>query len=173
MSILLAGFNLTFKLDLATRKLLLIPLPERVSLTRSYTKRLSAANLAKIKAQFPTLIIKQTDNRLEAQGSYEDHDLLSRLLRGETIRKTVPKLSQKRFTLRVMQAPAAAIIDSVLQQEKFTVRFAPSVATLLKTRVDLDITDATLSELLEKTLGPLGLTYQLKDQQLTITKKQP
>jgi len=173
LTIVLAGFNLTFHLDLASRQVHLIPLPARVSLTRSYTKQLSAANLAKVKKRFPQLIIKQTGNRLEAQGSYEDHELLSRLLSGETIRTSTAKPGEKRFTLRVMKAPAAAIIDSVVQQQQWTVRFEPEIATRLKTLVTLNVTEATLSELLEKTLDPLGLTYQLKDQQLTITEKRP
>ncbi|HIA19801.1 MAG TPA: hypothetical protein EYN70_10365 [Planctomycetaceae bacterium] len=173
LTIVLAGFNLTFHLDLASRQVHLIPLPERVSLTRSYTKQLSAANLAKVKKRFPQLIIKQTGNRLEAQGSYEDHELLSRLLSGETIRTSTTKPGEKRFTLRVMKAPAAAIIDSVVQQQQWTVRFEPAIATRLKTLVTLKVTEATLDELLEKTLDPLGLTYQLKDQQLTITEKRP
>ena len=151
----------------------MVPLPARATLTRSYTQKLSAANLAKIKKRFPQLIIKQTENQLEAQGSYEDHELLARLLRGETVRTVTPQPGEKRFTLRVMKASAGAIINSVVQQQKWTVQFEPEVATRLKTLVTLDVTEVTLNELLEKTLGPLGLTYQLKDQQLTITEKCP
>ncbi|MFP6671879.1 MAG: STN domain-containing protein, partial [Pirellulaceae bacterium] len=62
---------------------------------------------------------------------------------------------------------------SVVQQQQWTVRFEPAIATRLKTLVTLKVTEATLDELLEKTLDPLGLTYQLKDQQLTITEKRP
>lgn len=173
LTIVLAGFNLTFHLDMATRQVHLTPLPAQASLTRSYTQRLSAANLAKIKKRFPELTIKQNENRLEVQGSYEDHELLARLLRGETIRTVKPKLGEKRFTLRVMNAPAGAIINSVIQQQQWTVRFEPEIATRLKTLVTLNVKEVTLNELLEKTLGPLGLTYQLKDQQLTITEKSP
>ena len=173
LTIVLAGFNLTFHLDLATRQIHLIPLPAQATLTRSYTQKLSAANLAKIKQRFPQLSIKQNENRLEARGSYEDHELLARLLRGETIRTVTPKPGDKRFTLRVMKAPAGASINSVVQQQQWTVRFEPEIATRLKTLVTLNVKEVTLNELLEKTLGPLGLTYQLKDQQLTITDKGP
>ncbi len=107
------------------------------------------------------------------RGSQEDHELLARLLRGETIRTTTTKPSLKRFTLRVTQAPAAAIIDSISQQQKLVVRFDPGLATKLQSRVDLDLKEATLDELLKKTLEPLGLVYQLKDQQLTIAEKKP
>ena len=171
MSILLAGFNLTFTLNTTTGQLQLIRLPEKVSLTRHYSKRLSPANLAKVKTRFPSLVIKQTGDRLEVRGSQEEHELLARLLRGETIRRTVTKPSEKRFTLRVMQAPAAAIIDSVVQQQKYRIRLEPNVAERLKTLVNLDLTEATLDELLRKTLEPLGLTYQLENQQLTIREK--
>ena len=121
LTIVLAGFNLTFHLDLPTRQIRLVPLPARATLTRSYTQKLSAANLAKIKKRFPQLIIKQTENQLEAQGSYEDHELLARLLRGETVRTVTPQPGEKRFTLRVMKASAGAIINSVVQQQKWTV----------------------------------------------------
>lgn len=171
LTILLAGFNLTFHLDLATRQIHLTPLPAQATLTRSYTKKLSTANLAKIKKRFPQLSIKQNDNGLVVQGSYEDHELLARLLRGETVRTVTPKPGEKRFTLRVMNAPAGAIINSISQQQQWTVRFEPAVAAHLKTLVSLDVKEVTLNELLEKTLGPLELTYQLKGQELTITKK--
>ena len=173
LSILLAGFNRTFQLDLNTGQLQLIPFPETVSLARNYPKRLSSANLAKIKARFPKLAIRQVADHLEVRGSHEEHELLARLLRGETIRTTTTRPSQKRFTLRVTQAPAAAIIDSIAQQQKLVVRFDPGLATKLQSRVDLNLKEATLDELLMKTLEPLGLAYQLKDQQLTIAEKKP
>ena len=171
MSLVLAGFNLTFQLNVTTGQIHFIPMPQQVSLRRIYQERLSAVNLAKIKARFPELKIKQTAGKLEVHGSQEDHELLARLLRGETIRKTIVKPSQKRYTLRVMKAPAAAIIDSLAQQEKLTVRFDPKISAQLKTLIDLDLKEATLDELLSKTLKPLGLSYQLEDQQLTIRKK--
>ena len=70
-----------------------------------------------------------------------------------------------------MNAPAGAIINSISQQQQWTVRVEPAVAAHLKTLVSLDVKEVTLNELLEKTLGPLELTYQLKGQELTITKK--
>ena len=173
LSILLAGFNLTFQLDLNTRQLHLIPFPNTISLARSYPKRLSPANMAKIKARFPGLAIRQVADHLEVRGSQEDHELLARILRGETIRTTTTGPAKKRFTLRVTQAPAAAIIDSIAQQQKLVVRFDPGLATKLQARVNLDLKEATLDELLKKTLDPLGLVYQLTGQQLTITEKKP
>jgi len=173
LTILLAGFNLTFDLDLATRQIQLIPLPAQATLTRSYTKQLSTANLERIKKRFPELAIKQKENHLEVQGSHEDHELLARLLRGETVRTVTPKPGEKRFTLRVMNAPAGAIVNTIIQQLQLNVRFEPEVATDLKTLVSLDVKEVTLNELLEKTLGPLELSYQLKGQDLIITKKGP
>jgi hypothetical protein len=83
---------------------------------------------------------------------------------------TAPPVDQQRFTLRVRQQPLGAILDRIGQQTG--VRFAwydENVAqTARARRVDCEVREADLDELLRSLLQPLGLHSVRGDGQVRI-----
>jgi hypothetical protein len=174
MTLLLAGFGLTFELAGDGRTMRLAPLPERLTFERTYTPRGDAADAAgQLRRIAPEASIAVVGQGLRIEASAEDHDKIDRLLKGERVRTTQVTPGEKRYTLTdVVDQPAGAVVKTVANQLGKELKYDAAVGEKLQTRISLSVKDVTLKELLDKTLGPLGLTYRLEDKTLTIVREE-
>jgi hypothetical protein len=169
ITLVLAGFDLSFDIGGDGSTIRLVQMPESVSLERLYTPRGSLATAAtKVTNNFPDVTIERAERQLKVSGSYEDHQLIARFLRGESIRKRDVPAAEKRYDLRVTNQPIGAIIKLVAEREKLTVKVDPALQSKLQQRISLDVKQATLHELLEQTLKSARLDYRLNSDVLEL-----
>ena len=173
MTLLLAGFGLTFEFADEGRTIRLVLLPERLTFPKTYTPRGDAADAAaQLRRIAPEANIAVTGQRLRVEASAEDHDKIDRLLKGERVRTTQVTPGEKRYTLTdIVDQSAGAVVKTVAAQLGKELKYDAAVGERLQTRISLSVKDVTLKELLDKTLGPLGLTYRLEEKSLEIVRQ--
>jgi hypothetical protein len=170
LSLLLAGFDLTFTIDGASRSVRLVPQPEAPRLAKSYPTRGSAAALApQLRRLFPEASVEVQGGRLAVVARWEEHEQIDRLLSGQSItRRPMPKTSEKLYSLTVVQEPAGRVVRTVADALGKELRYEAAVGQRLRQPIDLKLENATLEYLLESTLRPLGLSWRMTDEALEI-----
>ena len=146
--------------------------PTVLTIERTYTPRGDASDAAaQLRRLTPAAKITIEGQRLLVAASAEDHDKIDRLLKGERVRTTQVTPGEKRYTITVENQPAGAVVKTVAGQLGRELKYDRAITEKLKMQVSLTVKDVPLAELLEKTLGPLGLTYKLTDSALEIVSK--
>jgi hypothetical protein len=168
MTLLLAGFNLTYE-PAGPNAIRLVPIPEALEFEKSYTPRGSAEKAAAdLKRLVPAVTIVVAGGSLRVAASAEDHERIDRLLRGESVATTKVTPGQKRYTLTVENQPAGAVVKTIAGQLGKELTYDPAVVEKLRTKVSFTVKDVPLEELMAQTLGPLGLTYRIEGPALVI-----
>jgi hypothetical protein len=174
LSLVLAGFDLTFEVSADGAQLRIVPMPEQVTHEATYSWGGSSDSLAaQLAKKFPDMQVRKDGNKVLVAGRYENHELIERLLSGETVRtaKVVP--GDKRFSLRVDNQPAGAILKTVAKELGKELKYDPALLDKLKSTVSFQVKDVKLDELLRQTLDPLELTYELQEASLVIKPAKP
>lgn len=167
MTLLLAGFDLTFEIARDGTAIRLTPIPQHVSIERSYSPRASLnATTATIAEAFPGVGIRKDGARLMITGTFEEHEVIGRLARGETIRRAETTPGSKRFDLRVENQPIGAIIKAIAEREALQLRMDPASQAKLQQRISLDVKQLTLEELLDRALMSTGVTHRIEGGEL-------
>jgi len=175
LTLLVAGFGLTYEIADRGTALRLVPQPTAVALEKTYTPRGNAASLsAQLARVLPDARIHTESQKLVVMASQEDHEKIERLLSGQTIRTTKPakKGGEKLYNLHTGREPAGEVVSSVAKSIGKKLKYDVSVLDKLKSIVQIDLDNVTLEYLLETTLQPLGLTYRLTDDSLEIVEVQ-
>ena len=82
-----------------------------------------------------------------------------------------PDGKEKRFTLRIVNQPAEALLDRLVTELSLSLDVDPSASRHVKERITLHVTNVTLDELLSAALQPLGLSHELRGLRLTIGQR--
>ncbi len=174
LSIVCAGFDLTFRFDPSGKFLQLGPRPENPFVDRTYQlkDRETIYSWARVAAEAQ---IKRSGNRVVVRGRIEDHQRIAALRRGERVAVSDP--SRKKQT-------SGDTTNKKLYSGKITARIGPLLQTLasqnnlqlqldqaaideagidMQQIISLEITDVTLDELFEKVTTEAGLHHSLKD----------
>lgn len=176
LSVLLAGFSLTFEYADDGTAVRLVPLPGGAVLERSYSPRSNAdAVAARIVQRFPAARVTAAADKLLVVGPLEVHEAVEELVHG-SLRKTPPgKPSRKDkvvYTLRIENKPLGGIVAAVAKRIEREVRFDARVNPKLQELISFEVKQAELDELLRSMLAPVGLDYRLDDETLTIVPAQ-
>lgn len=172
MTLLLAGFDLTYE-TAGAGVIRLIPLPKEVVFEKTYTPRGDADRVAAdLRRTVPAAKISVEGRTLRISAAAEDHERIDRLLRGESVTTTKVTPGQKRYTLTVENKPAGAVLKTIATQLGKELKYDPTLAGKLQTEVSLKVKEVPLEDLLDKTLGPLGLTYRLTEKNIEIVAAQ-
>jgi len=172
MSLVLAGFGLTFECVAEGAAIRLTALPDAASITRRIPLRGSPAVVgAEIRRRFPAARFTIEGGQIVVDSTVEVAADIRRLLDGSSARPRPPAATvqaEKRYTLRVQDKPFGAVVAAVAKEVGLEVRFDPRVEDLQDKLVWLDVQDATLDQLLQALLKPAGLGYQIDQQTLEI-----
>lgn len=170
LSLLLAGFNLTFELDPQGRKVTLATLPEAATITRRYTlSGQGSAGLNQVRSRVPAATITQRGREIEVQGRYEDHVRVNRILRGNpSATRSRRRDPEKRYTLKVENQPVGAILKQLAASANLEVEVEPSAAPRLHDLVTFQVDQVRIERLLETCLQPSKLRFELSNSQLKV-----
>lgn len=171
LTLLLAGFDLTFELDGKSNRLKLVPLPPDAEYEQSYPLAGDAAkSVSALKREFPKLMLRRDGNRLIVRGKYADHQQIAARISGTAAKSVSP--DHTRYTLTVRNESAGAVVSTVARRLGKQLQVAPDVRERLVGKVSFVVSEATLDALMEKTLGPLGLTYRLTEETIEVLEKE-
>lgn len=182
LSLILAGYDLTFAIDVArngapSATLRLVAMPANAALTRSYP--LSAANdslVASLKKKHPDAELRQEGGKLIVVGCAEDHAAIADALKGKTAKPAAkqppPKLSQVRASIKAKNQPVRELLADVARQLALDLvidKEAIAAAGLsLDTLVSVELTLVPVGELLTAITKPAGLTFELRGRTVRI-----
>jgi hypothetical protein len=179
LTVVLAGFDLTFEISADGTNLQFVPMPADISLVRTYSVPGNiATRLRQLQTAFPDVQLKRAGNRLQVRGTAAEHEGIRRQLESEPGRTaagnrggTAARISaaETRYTLRATNR-VGVILQAVAQQAQLMVETAPQVEPLLEQVVTLDVKDASLTELLNQLLITQGLAYELKAKRLEVRR---
>lgn len=169
ITLLLAGFDLAIEMSADGAAGQIVAMPEQVVMERNHAGGANPTQrAAQIQKQFPSAKIEVRGSHLHVVGSFEDQDLIGRLLRGEQIRRTEVRGGELRYTLAVENQPVGAVAQALATRLKMSIGFDPAVKEKLEQRVSFKVDNATLEELLGQMLDPVGLRYQIKENEIRI-----
>lgn len=174
LTLVLAGFQLSFDYVPQAAAVRLQPLPTTASITRRIPLRGSPAAVeAAIRRQFPEARFTIEGGQVVVNSSVEVAEGIRRLLDGSSTRAPGPVAQskakvEKRYTLRVQDKPLAAVAAAVAKEVGVQLRFDPQVADMGEKLVWLEVQEVSLDQLLKTLLEPGGLTYRLDEQVLEI-----
>ena len=173
LTLLLAGFDLSFDLARDGTKIRLASMPKSVSISQTFSPDNALRAEQQIGRAFPNVKMERRGNRLTATGRFEDLELIGRVLRGEKVTPLVIDGAKTRFDLKVDNAKVGAIIDTLKKQRNLTVKLDPAVSDKLETLVTFSVQQATLTELLEAALKPVGIAFRLDGTTLELLPEKP
>ena len=168
LSLILAGFDLTYKFDKARERLEFVPLPTRPTLTRRYALRGKPNLVAQLKRRFPEIHVAGST----VAGPLEAHQQLRLWLSGKTPspgRPSPPDAQQiifQKLTLRNVTATQA--LQALCRQAGWSLHFDSEVGEQRQTLVNLVGEQVPLQRALEDLLEQAGLRARLKGQQLHV-----
>lgn len=172
LSLILAGFELSFEYAPDGSTVQLKPLPATASITRRIPLRGSPGVVgAEIRRRFPEARFTIEAGSVVVDSTIEVSAAIQRLLDGTSSRpKPAPARAkgEKRYTLRVQDKSLGAVAAAIAKEVGVELRFAPGAEELRDKQVWLDVKEMTLDQLLRTLLEPGGLTYRLDEQTLEI-----
>lgn len=181
LTLLLAGFDLTFEISPDGRAARPVPIRRPVRLVRDYDAGASPGGVAaKLKELVPAEF-QVAEGRLYVRGRLEDHELVQAALSGKPIRRPDPNHGNeqggvKRYTLRVENKPLGPVLGALAEQIGLTLEFdkaAISQAGIsLDSLVSFEVEQASLEELLKAVLTPAKLTFEQRGGALKIRPEQ-
>jgi len=176
LTLLLAGFDLTFAPVAGEQAIEIRPIRGPVTLQKTY--RVARDRMPEpdvLQRELPDAQFQVRGGQLTVGGRLEDHERLLELLGRRPTRPARPTRTQtieQRYTLRVDHQPVGAVVEQLGRQLGLNVRLdqaaIEAAGLTLDQRVSFAVRDATLDGLLDALLKPAGLTYQLEGQELTI-----
>jgi hypothetical protein len=180
MTLLLAGFDLSFEVSPDGQAIRLVPIPADFAFERVYPLASdSAAQVSKLRGLVPGAKLAVAGRKLRATASVADHRQITRALADETAPaegtpsrpaaagKLDPK---KRYTVTMQNQPAGSVVATVARQLGIQTRYERTIGARLTTKISLSVQDVPLGELMEKTLSPLGLAWRIEGEELVIER---
>jgi hypothetical protein len=184
LSLLLVQFDRTFVWTNGGSGVRLVPIPEDVSIEKTYTlpRGLSVTDaITRLKQQVPKLRTSVRDGMLVVRGTVEEQDAVSHVLAGKsaTLGKTKPKtkpaeLANRRFTLKIAKVPAIALIRKL---QSSGIRIEYDARALAAEKVDLnrpismDVKQATADEFFGVLCKQLSLAFTINGSTVTLRAK--
>ncbi len=176
LTVLLVGYDLTFKLDPSQRAVDIVAIERPVRLARNYRWPTNTRpDAGVLRQQFPGSLVEVDGESVRVDGLLEDHERLVAMLqpRRATQRSESRQRRERRaFTLRVDDKPAGAILGQLARQLGLTIdvdNAAVRAAGLsLDRRVSLSVAGADLDELLEAVLKPADLDFERDGQRVKV-----
>jgi hypothetical protein len=170
VTLILAGFDLTFHLEAGGREMHLENLSHDILVERTYRHSLSSPELKKLAEQFADSSIQFARGRIVLRGAPEAHRRMLSLLDTEPAPTATTGFDPNTvYTLTITNQPVGAVIKT-LQQRGLKFNIAPSMTERLYMRVSFRVREAPLDKLLAATLTPAGLTFERQGNVITLRK---
>jgi hypothetical protein len=170
LSLVLAGFEQTFRFEDDGRRICLEPLDHDMLVERAYRHSLDKTELQQLVQQLPDSRVRLLRGQIVFRGTAAEHQRLQRLLRTDEPAEAAGGIDPNTvYTLTINNQPVGAVIRT-LEQRGLEFQIDPSLVEILYTRVSFEVREATLDRLLAAALEPAGLTFSRQGSHVTIRR---
>jgi hypothetical protein len=176
LTVLLVGFDLSFRVMADTRSFDIVPL-EPATVQREYRlPRQLADEPGLLQQELPNATARVEGQKLIVEARVEDHERLAEILRGRSAaprgQRRPQQQSQQVYTLRVQEQPVGAILGQLAERMNWAIEFdeasIQAAGLSLDTRVSFSVENASQDELLDAILAPADLHYRREEDRLII-----
>jgi hypothetical protein len=173
LTLVLAGFGMTYQFSPDGRQIQLVPLPETAAISQTYPgKGYPRENAERIARLYPEAQVTVEGESIRVVGPWEAHQAVERLMQGERVSRTTqsPKKSGGRtvYTLKVENEPVGGVIKALAQQLKLEVTVDAAAEAKLTERISFNVADVSREELFQAVLEPAGLTFRMSGNELHV-----
>ena len=169
LSLVLAGFDLTYALDFGAGRVTLAPMPDSIEFENNYAVKGTPARIvADLTTKVPNAKIKAQSGKINVVGPYESHELVERLLRGESVRRAQARTVLKTYTIKIENEPLGGVLRAIAQQLMIEFEFAPGTQEALQKRVTFEVDMVSLEDLIAAALRGSDLKYKIEPKRLQI-----
>jgi hypothetical protein len=176
MSLVLAGFGLTYEFSADGRQVRLVPFPTTAAITRLYSgKGHPRENAERIARLYPEAQVTPEGEQIRVVGPWEAHQAVELLMQGQRVTRTTPgpkKSGRTVYTLKVENEPVGGVIKALAPQLKLEVEIDPAAEAKLSERISFNVADVSRDELLDAVLKPAGLSFRISGNTLSIGSRE-
>lgn len=175
LSLLLAGFEKSFAVNMADETIELVSLPNPIQYEKRYAVKGSPAKVvADLADKFGQSALRVDGAQLLVRGPYEDHEAIQRVLRGEKVRRNqVAPNQEKRYSLKVENQPLGGVLKAIADTLQVGLEYDPAQVARLNRRVSFEVDMVTLEEILRLALRDSGLKVTQQDGKLKVSDATP
>lgn len=173
MTLVLAEFDLTFRIEHGGTEVEIIKLPGQIAVTRNFAAKGDAAKLARTWSRsLPDARITFEKGRIQVIGRVEDQEWIETQLRGKPLDRPVVTAGPEVYKLSVEKAA----LDSVLNQlaNRLELQLDWDRPAIDRARISTEqlitvqVSDVSLDELLRAVLAGTGLNFRRTGQKIAI-----
>ncbi len=162
LTLVLANFGFTFRIDADTDALELVSIPRAVAVERVYAAKDLKSDTDDFASKYPQAIMRVRGDQIFVVTTVEDHwAIANELGAGQAAPEPTPLTSQ-RFTLTVKEQPMGWLCEQVGKRVGLNVDFGEQPAAVLEQRVSFAVQKVTLQELFESIVQPAGLEVTIE-----------
>ncbi len=163
-TLILAGFDTSFRYGKSGRKILLARFPRSVSIERRYKASDPKKKAEEFGAEFPQAFIKvdEETNEVIVRSLLEDHQKISKKPGSQPAARN--PLAEKRHELTLTNLPVGKVLKSLAAKFDMEFDVAPDVSDKQQSElVSVSVKDVTTEELLQKIAEAAGLKVEFGD----------
>lgn len=170
LSIVLIQFDFTFEWQDAGESIEILPMPDRVGISRKYRWSTNLADaLEVIKIQFPQAEIEASKPETTVNGTIEVHEAITSLMKGESKARTVKEeplgpIKSRSFTFGVEQPVPISAIMKELEKSKIQFEYDPeemkSAGVDLEQLVQFEVKNASASKFFSAIFEKAGIEFE-------------
>jgi hypothetical protein len=178
LTLLLIGFDLSFKTLARERSLEIVPL-EQVTIRREYRLPYESSENALLRQELSAAKSARRGARtLIVEARVEQHERLAELFTGRTVRPRARRPTSElehRYTLRVQDQPVGGVIRQLAERMSWPVEFdeasIQAAGLSLDTRISFSVENSNQEGLLDAMLAPAGLDYRREGERLIVVPR--
>lgn len=173
LTLVLAGFDLTFELRGNGNEVEIVPAPDQLTFERTYEVVGTTASVsAELRRLLPEIKVQASGGKsLRVTATAEQHAKVAELLAGKkTTTTTVVVPSEKEYTLNAKDQVVGAMVQALAKDRGLKVQASESIIDKLKQRRSVEFEKVSFEAALKKVLDPVGIKYKLTEKTLELSE---
>jgi hypothetical protein len=173
LTLVLAGFDLTFEIGSDGTTVQIIPAPEQLTFDRTYDIVDSVTKVSgELKRLLPEIKVQASGAKaVRVTATAEQHAQVADLLAGkQTTTKTVVVPGEKQYTFSAKNQLIGAMVQTLAKDRGLKVEANESIIEKLKQRGTVEVEKVSFEAALKKVLDPVGIKYKLTDKTLELSE---
>jgi hypothetical protein len=178
-TVLLIGFDQTFKVHAGTRVLEIVPL-ESVTIERRYPLAAGRKNFTNsLRQEFAPGVVRFEGNAIVVHGRVEEHERVLGLLGERPAQRPVQppvRPTKQVYTLRVQEQPVDVILQQLAERLKWAIEIDDAAirdaGLSVDVRVSFAVENSSQDELLKAVLRPAELDYRREGERIRIVPRE-
>ena len=173
LTLVLAGFDLTFEISDDGTEVTIVPVPADLVYERTYDVVGTVATVTSdLKQILPDLKVRAVGSKsVRVVGNAEQHTQVAELLAGKkTTAKTTVIPGDKVYTFKAENQLIGAMVQTLAKERGLKVQAAESIVEKLKQRGTVEVEKASFEAALKKVLDPVGIKFKVTDEVLELSE---